>query len=214
MNRILQWNTLQEAADYLSGELGENWTPRQVLDAGEQQSFKVRFILPHDVKALAGRMEEWVGDKPELMPVCINGLLNDGRVLVGFVPFIEHATKRETVLELKPRPIISFDEIRISGSELEDFAASERTAAKGKAGAGTTLAPAAKAGTNKKKWDDVMLRTLWEESIMPGVTQTSLAKKHGVKRQRIAVLLETAKGKFSTMRTHSGMKNTYGQIIK
>lgn len=130
MDRILQWNTLQEAADYLSGELGGNWTPRQVLDAGEQQSFKVCFILPHDVKALAGRMEEWVGEKPELMPVCINELLNSERVRVGFVPFIEHATNRETVLELKPRPTISFDEIRISGSELKNFAASERAANK------------------------------------------------------------------------------------
>lgn len=130
MDRILQWNTLQEAADYLSGELGGNWTPRQVLDAGEQQSFKVHFILPHDVKALAGRMEEWVGDKPELRPGCINELLNSERVRVGFVPFIEHATNRETLLELKPRPTISFDEIRIRGSVLKDFAASERAANK------------------------------------------------------------------------------------
>lgn len=34
---------------------------------------------------------------------------------------------------------------------------------------------AAKIGTNKKKWDDAKLRALWEESILPGVTITSLA---------------------------------------
>lgn len=78
----------------------------------------------------------------------------------------------------------------------------------------TTPAPAAKAGTNKKKWGDAELRALWEESIMPGVTQASLATKHGVKRQRIAALIKTAKGKFSTTRTNSGMKNSYGQLIK
>lgn len=62
MSRLLEWNTLQEAADYLTGELGEKWTPRMVLDAGEKESFKVRFVLPHDVKAWAGTTEEWIGD--------------------------------------------------------------------------------------------------------------------------------------------------------
>lgn len=76
-----------------------------------------------------------------------------------------------------------------------------------------TSAPTAKIGTNKKKWDDARLRALWEESIMPGVTQASLAKKHGVKRQRIAILINTAKGKFST-RASSNQKNPWGQIIK
>ena len=73
-----------------------------------------------------------------------------------------------------------------------------------------TPAPTATVGTNKKKWDDVRLRALWEESIMPGVTQTSLAQKHGVKRQRIATLINTAKGKFST-RASSNQKNPWGK---
>ncbi|MDO9012291.1 MAG: hypothetical protein Q7U78_10880 [Gallionella sp.] len=71
-----------------------------------------------------------------------------------------------------------------------------------------------KAGTNEKTWDDARLRTLWEESIMPGVTQTSLATKHGVTRQRIAALIKTAKVKFSATRAYSGVKNAYGQLIK
>lgn len=29
----LEWNTLKEAADYLTGETGEQWTERRVLDA-------------------------------------------------------------------------------------------------------------------------------------------------------------------------------------
>lgn len=76
-----------------------------------------------------------------------------------------------------------------------------------------TPTPTAKDGTNKKKWDDARLRALWEESIMPGVTQTSLAKKHGVKRQRIATLINTAKEKFST-RASSHQKNPWEQTIR
>lgn len=88
--------------------------------------------------------------------------------------------------------------------------AADAPAAKVEAGAVTTP----KAGTNKKTWDDARLRALWEESIMPGVKITSLAKKHGVSRQRIGALIKTAKEKFSSMRAHSGRKNSYGQIIK
>ena len=45
--------------------------------------------------------------------------------------------------------------------------------------------PNKKAGANKKTWDDKKLKALWEESIMPGVTNTSLAKKYGVSRQNV-----------------------------
>jgi len=53
--------------------------------------------------------------------------------------------------------------------------------------------PNKKAGANKKTWDDKKLKALWEESIMPGVTNTSLAKKYGVSRQRIGKLINDAK---------------------
>jgi hypothetical protein len=51
--------------------------------------------------------------------------------------------------------------------------------------------------TNKKIWDDSKLKALWEESILPGVTQKSLSDKYGISRQRIAYLIKTAKNKFS-----------------
>lgn len=54
------------------------------------------------------------------------------------------------------------------------------------------------AKTNKLIWDDAMLRALYEESILPGVTQTGLAIKHGVSRQRIGNLLKQAKAKFGS----------------
>lgn len=66
-------------------------------------------------------------------------------------------------------------------------------------------------GTNVKKWDDAKLRTLWEESIMPGVTQKMLAQKHGVRPQRISKLLIDAKAKFSTLGTST--KNKYQGLI-
>lgn len=52
------------------------------------------------------------------------------------------------------------------------------------------------AKTNKLIWDDALLRALYEESILPGVTQTGLAIKHGVSRQRIGKLLNQAKENF------------------
>lgn len=78
-------------------------------------------------------------------------------------------------------------------------------AAKGKAAQGTnpggddmeqTLIDE-KIVTNKKIWDDSKLKALWEESILPGVTQKSLGDKYGISRQRIAALIKTAKNKFS-----------------
>lgn len=71
-----------------------------------------------------------------------------------------------------------------------------------------------KTSTNKKAWDDARLLALWNESILPGVNQTILAKKHGVTRQRIGVLLKEAKDKFSKMKsTSSQNKNSWGQLI-
>jgi len=78
---------------------------------------------------------------------------------------------------------------------------------------GAVPAATPKAATNKKAWDDARLRALWEESIMPGVTNTSLANKHGVTRQRIGALLKDAKNKFSTMKSSPQNKNSWGQLI-
>lgn len=55
------------------------------------------------------------------------------------------------------------------------------------------------AGESSKKrpsWDDAKLQALYKESLMPGVTQTSLGEKYGVKRQRIGALLKKAEEKF------------------
>lgn len=66
-----------------------------------------------------------------------------------------------------------------------------------KVGNGETANEAKKPRTNKKVWTDDMLRTLWNESIQPGVTHDSLGNKHKVSRQRIGKLLKKAKTKFS-----------------
>lgn len=71
-----------------------------------------------------------------------------------------------------------------------------------------------KAVTNEKTWNDAKLRALWDESLMPEVTHTSLAKKYNVSRQRIGTLLKQAKSKFSKMKSLSQLKNPYGQLIK
>lgn len=53
-----------------------------------------------------------------------------------------------------------------------------------------------KVGTNEKAWDNSRLRALLEESILPGVTKTSLGVKYGVSRQRISTLLKDSEDKF------------------
>lgn len=68
-----------------------------------------------------------------------------------------------------------------------------------------------KVGTNKKTWDDAKLRALWEESILPNVTNASLAKKHRVTRQRIGALIKQAKAKFSA--SGRATSSTYGRLI-
>lgn len=62
--------------------------------------------------------------------------------------------------------------------------------------------------TNKLRWDDAKLRALYEESILPGVTQISLGEKYGVKRQRIAKLLQDAREKFGSV------KSSYSQLMQ
>lgn len=57
----------------------------------------------------------------------------------------------------------------------------------------STTASAKKLIKNEKKWNDVALGGLFKESILPGVTNVFLAKKHGVSRQRISALLKQAK---------------------
>ncbi|AJX82457.1 hypothetical protein BG97_3222 [Burkholderia pseudomallei 7894] len=63
--------------------------------------------------------------------------------------------------------------------------------------AGETLAASIRTVTRKgEKWSNASLRTLLEESKMPGFTQKAAAEKYGVTPQRISALLKQAKGKF------------------
>lgn len=48
-----------------------------------------------------------------------------------------------------------------------------------------------------EKWSDVELRTLLEEINQPSTTQTTLASKYGVSRQRIGATLKQARDKFA-----------------
>ena len=120
-----------------------------------------------------------------------------------------------------------YDPQELSDQEMRDFLVSRITASADRLAEITsrsisvdglmptdTPAGKVKAVPNKNTWDDAKLRALWEESNMPGVTQTSLAGKHGVSRQRIGILLKGAKEKFTSMRAQSGRKNSYGQLIK
>lgn len=81
--------------------------------------------------------------------------------------YVQHLPEDEA------RPILFY----LDNNTKQTVEAKEQTAAKNR-------------GTNQKKWDYEELDALWQESIQPGVTHEFLAKKHGVKRQRISFLLK------------------------
>ena len=122
MSRLLEWNNLQEAADYLTDESGEIWTPRKLLDAGKEGWLKLHFVLPPGMETWAGRDKEWMGDLPQLRGIDIAALLRDSIISVKWGVHVHPVTKHETVVELSPVPIINFFDIRIRGCELEAIA--------------------------------------------------------------------------------------------
>ncbi|MDP1610086.1 MAG: hypothetical protein Q8M11_03445 [Sulfuritalea sp.] len=61
-----------------------------------------------------------------------------------------------------------------------------------KVGAGDTA--------KRNKWTDVALKALWQESILPGMTQKILAEKYGVSHQSISKQLNRAAERFSKTR--------------
>ncbi len=81
--------------------------------------------------------------------------------------------------------------------------------------AGETLAAAIRTIKRKgEKWSDAELRTLLEESKLPGMTQDKLAQKYGVTRQRISKLLREAKDKFEASAKASFFPTAGTQIRK
>ncbi|WP_259344367.1 hypothetical protein [Burkholderia pseudomallei] len=81
--------------------------------------------------------------------------------------------------------------------------------------AGETLKASIRTVTRKgEKWSDASLRTLLEESKMPGFTQKAAAEKYGVTPQRISALLKQAKDKFETPAKASFFPTAGTQIRK
>ncbi|MBA4142314.1 MAG: hypothetical protein H0X43_04740 [Nitrosospira sp.] len=68
--------------------------------------------------------------------------------------------------------------------------------------------------SNKKKWDKGQLKSLREDSLIPGQTHQALAEKHGVTRQRIGALLKQAKEDFSRKIRNSYQPSTGVRGIK
>jgi hypothetical protein len=188
MNHLLEWNNLDEAANYLTLKSGKEWTPRMVLDVGEKEELIIRFVVPANVKAMAGDAEEWIGDQPVLMSNSIAELLRGGKAMIGFVPFTHPIAKHKTILELKPRPTITLDDIRIRCKDLAAYETKDQSSVQ-----------LHETVSNQKKiyepWDDSRLEILWKESIQPGATMALLAAKYGISRQRIGILVKKAREK-------------------
>lgn len=66
---------------------------------------------------------------------------------------------------------------------------------------------------NTKKWTDEQLKSLWEESLLPGSTHEILGKKYEVSRQWIGKQLSLAKHKFSKMGNHRKTPATLDALI-
>lgn len=64
-------------------------------------------------------------------------------------------------------------------------------------------------GTAKRnEWKDDALKSLWEESILPGMTQKKLAEKYGVTHQSISKQLKRANERFSKTKGNAGKRKT------
>jgi hypothetical protein len=70
-----------------------------------------------------------------------------------------------------------------------------------KVGAGETA--------KRNQWTDVALKALWQESILPGMTQKALAEKYGVTHQSISKQLKRASERFSTTKSKASAKKTW-----
>lgn len=117
------WNTLQEAADYMSGESGEIWTQRRILDAGAQGLIHVQAVLPPSWKIGVLASTSLTGNTISMGPAYLKNLLIYDKVEVP-----------GNLAAVDPRrswpAIFSHVDLRIDGHDLKAFAAKRTTPAK------------------------------------------------------------------------------------
>lgn len=126
----LRWNTLEETADWLTKRTGETWTPRRVLDFGEQGVISVRAVLPPNIQLSIGGESTWVGNTIKLDGVYLDCLLKRENVYVSAtcdVPMGRGSVEAD--IELTPPALITLDDLGVSGADLK--AAGEAFAGRG-----------------------------------------------------------------------------------
>lgn len=116
----LRWNTLEEAADWLTKKTGEPWTPRRILDAGEQGLINVRAVLPPNTEQSATVGPAYVGNTIKLDGVYLDSLLKHDSVYVSVtcdVPMGRDGV--EVDIELTPYALISHKDLGVSRADLK-----------------------------------------------------------------------------------------------
>lgn len=71
---------------------------------------------------------------------------------------------------------------------------------------GDTVKIGAGAAVKRNQWTDAALKALWQESILPGMTQKVLAEKFGITHQSISKQLKRASERFSKTKSKSSAK--------
>lgn len=71
---------------------------------------------------------------------------------------------------------------------------------------GAAVEVGAGATAKRNEWTDVALKALWQESILPGMTQKVLAEKFGVTHQSISKQLKRASERFSKTKSKTSAK--------
>jgi len=114
----LRWNTLQEAAHYLTAQTREQWTPRRIIDAGEQGLVNVQAVLPKGTQTFTDDAQIiFTGNTVDLEGVYLDYLLMHDSV------FVRGTTNREDVsVNLKPPATFTHADLGITGRDLEAFA--------------------------------------------------------------------------------------------
>lgn len=121
----LGWNDLSQAAEYLTLELGKEWTEQQVLYACEKGILRLHFVTREWMAGLGSPTELKV-NQANLTKLDVETLRQSGHVSVTYDLPVTHPIWETAPDGIKITSRMTLDDLRINSRELEVFAANEK----------------------------------------------------------------------------------------
>lgn len=173
MMEPLRWNTLEEAADWLAKKTGEPWTPRRILDAGEQGLINVRAVLPPNTKQSIDGELTYVGTTIKLDGVYLDSLLKHESIYVSAtcdVPMGRDGV--EVDIDLTPPALVTHKDLGVSRADLNS---ASKTLSRLSGGGGNGERSDMREDGLPKKWREragQLAPILWDDRIRDGYKPT------------------------------------------